>query len=238
MELLWLEAIGSRAPFMEEVLRHSFEALPKTGRCLTLKVFRFATSCFSCRDGLMRSRPRGRCRGQSCAAQDAPRGGGGARPRLSAHPVRLFLQVHSWQMKAADSGRKGRQRRLLGLGSQDLRPVAGAWHEHSPTTALKRAPAKLNWAQLGLPKLAASCSSACLHVKLALRAPRHDAFDQKLQQHGLSLNAARRLFGRMLVLSIGYITVVCPSLSSKKVRKAWQGPDFSMLALLNMASPL
>ncbi|CAE7866642.1 unnamed protein product [Symbiodinium microadriaticum] len=92
------QAIGSRAPFMEEVLRHSFEALPKTGR--------------------------GRV--------------GAAVANHALH--RLFLQVHSWQMK-------------------DLRPVAGAWHEHSPTTALKRAPAKL-----------------------------HDAFDQKLQQHGLSLN--------------------------------------------------
>ncbi|CAE7384478.1 unnamed protein product [Symbiodinium sp. CCMP2456] len=92
------QVISSRAPFMEEVLRHSFEALPKSGR--------------------------GRV--------------GAAVANHALH--RLFLQVHSWQMK-------------------DLQPVAGAWHEHSPTIALKRAPAKL-----------------------------HDAFDQKLQQHGLSLN--------------------------------------------------
>ena len=34
------------------------------------------------------------------------RGGGGG-TRLSAHPVRLFLQAHSWQMKAAGAGNSG-----------------------------------------------------------------------------------------------------------------------------------
>ncbi|CAE7211809.1 unnamed protein product [Symbiodinium sp. CCMP2592] len=92
------QAIGSRTPFMEEVLKHSFEALPKSGRNHV----------------------------------------GAAVANHALH--RLFLQVHSWQMKG-------------------LQPVAGAWHEHSPTIALKRAPAKLR-----------------------------DVFDQKLRQRGLNLN--------------------------------------------------
>ena len=39
----------------------------------------------------------------------------------------------------------------------------------------------------------------------------------------------------VLMLTVGSITFVCPSLSSNKVRKACQGPYFRMSALLNMA---
>ncbi len=65
---------------------------------------------------------------------------------------RLFLQLHSWQMKA-------RHRscwccedmkilsRISKRHDQDLQPRQGAWHEHSPTAALKHAPQKLFWPQ-------------------------------------------------------------------------------------------
>eukprot|EP00439_Symbiodinium_sp_Y106_P059155 s3068_g8.t1 len=70
-----------------------------------------------------------------------PKSGNHVGAAVANHALhRLFLQVHSWQMKG-------------------LQPVAGAWHEHSPTIALKRAPAKLR-----------------------------NVFDKKLQQRGLNLN--------------------------------------------------
>lgn len=76
------EAIAVRAPQMEELLKHTYMALPKNNR------------------GAI---------GASIA-------------NYALH--RLFLQLHSWQMK-------------------DLQPTHGAWHEHSPTAALKHAPQKL-----------------------------------------------------------------------------------------------
>lgn len=76
------EVIAARAPQLEELMKHTYVALPKNNR------------------GAI---------GASIA-------------NYALH--RLFLQLHSWQMK-------------------DLQPTQGAWHEHSPTAALKHAPQKL-----------------------------------------------------------------------------------------------
>ena len=168
---------------MEEELSHTFEALPKSGRGLDARVAEPGLSHFlafqvsGCEETtwvlpwqIML------CTGRRDVT----------RPThvVPSPQLRLFLQVHSWQMKV--KGCEGSFLFLSALGlpstSQGLQPVAGAWHEHSPTIALKRAPAKLNWAQLG--RVAALAGTQ--------RVPRRNVFDKKLQQRGLNLNAPRR----------------------------------------------